>query len=59
MKVFKVTRKDSGEMFCIYRDGATLVDSEFSDAETGDLIEVTLIEMTEEELDALPEFDGW
>lgn len=32
---------------------------EFDGAETGDRVELELCEMAQEELDALPEFDGW
>jgi len=58
VRVFKVTRPDTNQC-CIYRDGATLIDGEFDGAEIGDTITIELLEMTEDDLEKLPEFEGW
>jgi hypothetical protein len=60
MRVFKVRRPDyGGGKWCVYRDVATMIDGEFDGAEVGDVIHVELGEMTEAEMDNLPEFEGW
>jgi hypothetical protein len=59
MPVFKVSRPGYGKKFCVYRDGATLIDVEFSGAELGDVIHVELAEMTKDQLESLDEFEGW
>jgi hypothetical protein len=60
VNAYVVTRPEYGRgTSCTYRDGATLIDAELSDAEEGDSIVVTLRRMTEEQLDNLPEFEGW
>jgi hypothetical protein len=59
MNVFVVTRPDLfGKQFCVYRTWDA-VESEFDGAELGDTIHVTLKHMTQEELEALPDFEGW
>lgn len=59
MRAFLVTRTDYPGNSCTYRDGGTLIDAEFDGAEAGDSIQITLLDMTAEQLDALPEFEGW
>ena len=56
---YKVTRPEYGHTNCSYRDWDTLRDAEFSDAEIGDKIVIELIQMTEDQWDNLPEFEGW
>jgi len=57
-KVFVVTRPDHGSKFCVFRQWED-VEAEFDGAEMGDSITVTLKFMTQEELDAMPDFEGW
>lgn len=59
MRVFRVTRPDCGNAFCIYRDWDSVRDGEFDGAEFGDVIHVELVEMSETDLAKLPEFEGW
>jgi hypothetical protein len=59
IRVFKVTRPDYPGNSCTYRDAATAIDGEFDGAEPGDTIHITLMEMSEDELERLPEFEGW
>lgn len=59
MRMFKVTRPGEGSGSWISRDLATVQDAEFDGAKPGDKITIELVEMTEQELDALPEFAGW
>jgi hypothetical protein len=60
LRVFKVTRPECGKQFCIYRTWADVEDGEFHNgAELGQTIQVTLENMTKEELDNLPDFSGW
>ena len=56
-RFFKVSREGMGSW--ISRDWDTIKDSEFDGAEVGDKITIELVEMTEPELEALPEFMGW
>jgi hypothetical protein len=58
LRVFEVRRPDCGNMFCIYRKWQE-VEAEFDGAEPGETINVRLKNMTKEELDALPDFEGW
>jgi hypothetical protein len=58
LRVFVVTRPDSGGKFCVYRSWAE-VETEFDGAELGSIIHVSLQEMTQKELDNLPNFEGW
>lgn len=55
---FKVNRPDYGNKWCIFRAWGD-VESEFDGADYGDSITVTMIQMTQDELDNLPEFEGW
>ena len=59
VKMFKVTRADYPGKSCTYDDFATVQDAEFDGAEIGDKITIELIEMTEDQRDNLPEFEGW
>jgi hypothetical protein len=59
VKCFKVMRPDCGNKWCVYRTGQGVDDAEFTDSEVGDKIIIEVIEMTESELETLPEFQGW
>lgn len=59
VKVFKVFRPDCGGQHWITRDWATIQDGEFEDGEPGDRIIIELAEMTEDQIEKLPEFEGW
>jgi hypothetical protein len=59
IEVFVVTRPDFGKQFCVYRTWEDVKDGEFDGAEDGETIYVTMKMMTPEELDALPDFEGW
>lgn len=58
---YKVTREadGNGKKSCTYRSMDAVADAEFDGAEPGDKIEIELVEMTEHELENLPEFEGW
>ena len=56
-RFFKVSREGMGSW--ISRDWDTIRDSEFDGMEVGDKIQIEVVEMTEPELEALPEFLGW
>jgi hypothetical protein len=58
MQVFEIRRIDCGTNFCVYRAWKD-VEAEFDGAEVGDSILVTLSDMSQEELDNLPDFAGW
>jgi hypothetical protein len=58
-RMYKVTHPDSGGDFCVFKDWNNLRDAEFDGAEVGDVISIELIEMTDEEFDALGDFQGW
>jgi len=57
LRMFKVSRKGMGSW--ISRDWDTIRSAELEDSEIGDEITITVCEMTEAELEALPEFEGW
>jgi len=59
VRVYTVTRKDYPGNSCTYRDAGTLIDGEFDGAEIGDSISITLGQMTEHQLENLPDFEGW
>lgn len=59
VKMFKVTRAEYPGNSCTYGDLATVQDAEFGGAEIGEKITIELIEMTEDQRDNLPEFEGW
>jgi hypothetical protein len=49
---------DSGSS-CTWRLSAIDIEDLFDGADVGEKVVLELCEMTEEELDALPEFEGW
>jgi len=60
IRCLKVTRPECGRQWCVYRmDRPMELLSEFDGADIGETITVELCEMTEQELDDLPEFEGW
>lgn len=59
VRVYKISRPDCGNMHWISRDWQTIADAEFDGSELGDKIIIELAEMTEGQIQALPEFDGW
>jgi len=59
IEVFMVTRPEFGNKFCVYRTWEDVKDGEFDGAEDGETIYVTMKMMTPEELDALPDLEGW
>ena len=40
-------------------DLQTVIDAEFDGIEVGGIVKITVVEMTQAEFDALPEFEGW
>jgi hypothetical protein len=61
VRCVKVTRPDShGERYyCLYRLASFSASDEFDGAENGERITLELCELTEGELSAIPEFEGW
>ncbi len=59
MKVFKLTI-ESFKRSCVFVDGSLdgLLE-EIRGSKTGEVFTVTVLEMSQEEIDAMPEFDGW
>lgn len=55
----KVTRPDIGDMWCLYRLAQFSAADELDGAEIGEKVVMELCEMTDEEINALPEFEGW
>jgi hypothetical protein len=57
----KLTRPDldGGRASCIYEMHQFSAADEFVGAEIGEKLQLEYIEMTREEIDALPEFEGW
>lgn len=57
----KITRPDldDGRSSCFYPMAVFSAADEFDGAEIGEKITLEYCEMTQEELDALPEFEGW
>jgi hypothetical protein len=55
-KFFKVSREGMGSW--VSRDWETIRDSEFDGMELGDKIQIEIVQMSESELEALPEFEG-
>ena len=56
----KVTRPEThGSDSCTYRFSNFDLEAEFDGAEMGESITLTIIAMTEQEIDDLPEFEGW
>ena len=59
MKVAKVEMPDSGACLILPLDSGDVLMEEMKNAEVGDIFTITMVEMSQEELDKLPEFDGW
>ena len=59
VRAYRVTRSDYPGNNCTYRNVDTLIDGEFDGAEVGDKITIELVEMTEDQLESLPDFEGW
>jgi len=57
MKVFKITNKESNSYYISKTIDFLVADIENS--EVGDVWKIEVTEMTEEEYEALPEFDGF
>jgi hypothetical protein len=58
--VFKVTHPlDSATQVLILGRPEDVADAELADSEPGDQIQIEVVEMSEEEFAALPEFEGW
>jgi hypothetical protein len=55
---YKVTRADYPGNSCTFRDWDA-INAEFDGAEVGDKITIELLQMTETELENLPDFEGW
>jgi hypothetical protein len=58
LKVYKVTRPEFLNQFCVYRSWAE-VESEFDGAEDGDIINIQTETMTQADFDKLKDFEGW
>jgi hypothetical protein len=58
-KFIKITRPGMGGYIQPIESIADAVDGEFDGAYPGDAITLTLVEMSREEYDAMPEFKGW
>ena len=56
MRVYKITRPDIPGQFCVFQNWDTIKDEL---CETGDFIVITLLDMSSEDYDKLPEFEGW
>ena len=56
MRVYKIGPQGFNQ--AIETDPETAVMGWLTDAEVGDVIEITVMEMTEKEYKALPEYDG-
>jgi len=60
MKLIKIQRPDShGQQSCTMPLKSFSCEDEFDGAEVGEEILLTLVEMSQEEYDQLPEFSGW
>jgi len=60
MIFIKITRSDTGGSYTVPIDGfINAVDGELDGIEAGESITLTAVEMTKEEHDKLPEFEGW
>lgn len=56
MKVYKIGPRGFNK--AIEKDPALAVEGWLSDADVGDVIEITVMEMSEEKYNKLPEYDG-
>jgi hypothetical protein len=59
VRVFKVYREGEGGKCWIARNLAEVEDAEFDGSDIGDRIIIELGQMTEHEIEKLPDFDGW
>ena len=61
IKVFKITRPSLGKQWCISEFAYAVEELQMSmeNDEVGDSVCFEMVEMTEEELHALPDFGGW
>ena len=60
MKVYKLFLPDfAGKQHVIYTKLDELVQGDLEPSEVGDVIRIEVAEMTQEQIDSLPEFDGW
>lgn len=59
IKMVKVRRPELGDHWCASHLQGFDLAAEFDGAEIGEKIEIELCEMTQEEIDAMPEFEGW
>lgn len=58
MKVFEIKRPGVGDGSYIMRSSVGL-DGELETLEVGETIDIKCLEMSEDELAKLPEFEGW
>lgn len=58
VRVYKVHRPEYGNRW-ISESWDAIRDGEFADAEDGDKITIEVGTMTRDEIDNLPEFEGW
>jgi hypothetical protein len=60
MKYLKITRpREGGSYIQPINEIANAIDGEFDGAEAGEKICLELVEMSDEEFEALPDFAGW
>ena len=62
MRMFKITLSELGnDSGCVVSPDllAAAIEGELENLETGESITLTVVEMSQEEFDALPEFQGW
>ncbi len=59
MKVAKVEMSDSDAWLILPLDSGDPFMEEMKNAEIGDVFTVTMVEMSQKEIEALREFDGW
>ncbi len=57
--IVKIRRPEIGNDWCVMRLKGFSAEDEFDGAEIGEIITLEYGEMTQEDLDALPEFTGW
>jgi hypothetical protein len=58
LRVFKVFRPDLSGQCWIARE-FSVIENEFDGAEPGDKIIIEITEVTDDEINKLPEFEGW
>ena len=57
MRVYKLTH--SGMARCVYCKDLDVITGELDTANIGDKIGIEIAEMSQDEFDKLPEFEGW